>query len=316
MEMLSHVSRRAVSRSGAVLAGISLVLAAVGIANAGSGWPTGISVAQTGLTVTASGTWSWPEMDTNPKLSWTGYALSWGDVASGNTLGAYHLGDGTAATNLVTEIPGQGDNGPWGPVDHTYAAPGAYTVCAIIYDLGEVKPFKTVGYHSTKASGTSRNSDNSVDNQTAPPVACATIEVGTATASPTATEALTEPPSAAPTVAPTAAPTAAPTEAPTAAPTEAPTAATSEVPTATPTGTPVPLAVPAAVTGGAAAGGQPEDAALSITLSRASSTGSASPGTGGGGDRPLPTALWLALLVAGLGALGTIAVHSTRAVRK
>jgi hypothetical protein len=153
-------NRRRARRLGAGLLSIGLLLAAVGLVNAGSGSPSTISVVQDGLTVHASGTWSWPEMDTNPKLSYTGFAVSWGDITSGNTLGAYHLGDGTAATNVVMQIAIQGDAGPWGPVDHTYATAGTYTVCAIIYDLGEVKPFKTTGYHSLKASGTSRNSDN------------------------------------------------------------------------------------------------------------------------------------------------------------
>jgi len=189
--MASRASRQRAAGLGAGLMSIGLVLAAVGLVNAGTGAPSTIDVSRNGLTVSASGTWSWPEMDTNPKLSYTGFTVSWGDLTSGNTLGAYHLGDGTAATNFVSEIATQGDAGPWGPVGHTYATAGNYTICVIIYDLGEVKPFKAIGYHGLKASGTSRNSDNSVDKQSAPPVVCSTVNVVEETPAPTAQETQT-----------------------------------------------------------------------------------------------------------------------------
>jgi hypothetical protein len=192
---------------------IGLVLAAVGLVNAGTGAPSTIDVTRNGLTVSASGTWSWPEMDTNPKLSYTGFTVSWGDLTSGNTLGAYHLGDGTAATNFVSEIATQGDAGPWGPVGHTYATAGNYTICVIIYDLGEVKPFKAIGYHGLKASGTSRNSDNSVDKQSAPPVVCSTVNVVEETPVPTGQE--TQAASASPVASATPVASASPTESPT-----------------------------------------------------------------------------------------------------
>ncbi|MGZ6272688.1 MAG: hypothetical protein ACXWM8_00110 [Candidatus Limnocylindrales bacterium] len=326
--MPSRVSRRAVSRLVAGLAGMSLVMTAVGFADAGSGWPSGIKTTQNDFTVTASGTWSWPEMDTNPKLSWTGFAMSWGDLTSGNTLGAYHLGDGTAATNLVTMIPVQGDQGPWGPVSHTYAVAGTYTVCVIIYDLGEVQPFKTIGYHSTKASGTSRNSDNSVDNQTAPPVECSTIAVGgeggptetptpTPTATPTATPTETPTPTPSPTPTPTPSPTqtfgegAVPAQAGHAAP-SAPTGKTASSQTVRPEVQPAvgqtQLAAPPAQPAGGVAGDAP---ALTIRLTGATTSGG-SLATGSGRDGPNVPPLLLLAFLAGLGGLGMVKLGAAR----
>jgi hypothetical protein len=305
--MPSRASRQRVARLGAGLTSIGLVLAAVGLVYAGSGSPSTIGVTRNGLTVSASGTWSWPEMDTNPKLSYTGFAVSWGDVTRGNTLGAYHLGDGTAATNFVTEIPTQGDKGPWGPVDHTYATPGAYTICVIIYDLGEVKPFKPVGYHSLKASGTSRNSDNSVDKQTAPPVVCSTVEVVGETASPSATEA----------------PTASP------APTESPTPVTTVtvangVQGRTTTSAPSSVGDAAGPTAAAtpiAAGAPVElfqgETAVPISALSYDGAGPGSPGSNGGapGGGALLSVPLLLLLVA-VSTLGAIALASVRASRR
>jgi len=178
--MASRPSRRVVQRLGIGLTAVSLAMMVVGTVTAGSGSPATIGVSPTGaLTVQASGTWSWAEMATNSKLSYTGFAIDWGDVTSGNALGTYHIGDGTPATNVVLQptSPAQGISGLWGPLSHTYTAPGIYTVCVIIYDLGEVKPFKTTGYHSLKASGTSRNSDNSVDNKLEVPAMCTKVDL-------------------------------------------------------------------------------------------------------------------------------------------
>jgi len=192
--MASRPGRRVVQRLGIGLTAVSLAMMVVGTVTAGSGNPNTIGVIPSGaLTVQASGTWSWAEMATNPKLSYTGFALDWGDVTSGNALGIYHIGDGTPATNVVLQptSPAQGTSGLWGPASHTYAAPGVYTVCVILYDLGEVKPFKTTGYHGLKATGTSRNSDNSVDNKLEVPTMCTKVDLTapstTSTAVPTST---------------------------------------------------------------------------------------------------------------------------------
>jgi hypothetical protein len=165
---------------GIPLVAISLALmAAVGTANAGTGNPKTIAVTQAGpMSVNASGTWSWPEMVTATKMSYGGFAIDWGDLTSGNAVGSYHIGDGTAATDIVMQTsPAQGSSGSWGPVSHTYAAAGTNKVCVILYDLGEVKPFKATGYHSLLAGGTDRNTDNSVDNGNETPAMCQTIDV-------------------------------------------------------------------------------------------------------------------------------------------
>jgi len=184
-----RVGRRAVRRLGAPVVAISLVLMAVGTVLADSPGPSTIHVTKTGaLTVQVSGTWTWPEMASAAKLSYAGFAIDWGDITNGNDVGPYHIGDGTSATNVVIQptSPAQGPSGSFGPVSHTYAAAGSYTVCVIVYDLGQVTPFKTTGYHSLQAGGTGRNVDNSVDQKLDPPVQCATIEV--TAPSPSATE--------------------------------------------------------------------------------------------------------------------------------
>jgi len=172
---------------GASAVAILMAFTAAGTVAADSGGPGSIHVASTGaLSVSASGTWSWAEMATATKLSYTGFAIDWGDVTSGNTVGTYHLGDGTPATNFVMQptSPAQGPSGSWGAVSHTYASPGTYTVCAIIYDLGQVTPFKSTGYHSLQAGGSGRNTDNSVDQDHSAPVSCTKVDVAAPAATP------------------------------------------------------------------------------------------------------------------------------------
>ncbi len=229
--MAARPRARASARVLTVLAGLSLALVAAQIANAGSGDPASIAVNSTGgMSVSASGTWTWPEMLTNSKLSYAGYAIDWGDVTSGNAVpkpggGAYHVGDGTAATNFVLNptSPAQGASGMWGPVSHTYAAPGSYTVCVIVYDLGETTPFKATGYHGLRAGGTDRNTDNSVEQNGDVKTNCATIDVSTPTPTPsesTGGETATPAPSATPTPTPVATATPAATATPTPAASE------------------------------------------------------------------------------------------------
>ena len=84
-----------------------LVGSSAGLALGGVGDSTGITVDTSGgLSVVATGTWFWSENLTETPMSYLGWALDWGDVTSGNQVpkpggGAYHVGDGTAATNLV-----------------------------------------------------------------------------------------------------------------------------------------------------------------------------------------------------------------------
>ncbi len=153
---------------------------AAGTVLAGSGMPDSVHVTQTSpLTVSASGTWTWPEMATATPLSYTGFAIDWGDVTSGNAVGTYHIGDGTAATNLVMQptSPAQGASGSWGPATHTYVQAGTYKVCVILYDLGEETPFKATGYHGLRAGGIDYNTDNSVDTKQEVPALCSTVDV-------------------------------------------------------------------------------------------------------------------------------------------
>jgi hypothetical protein len=209
-------------RAGQVVAGVASVALAMvafaAVASAHSARPASISATVTSMSVQVSGSWTWTAEPKDPVPSYVGYAISWGDVTSGNDVGSYHVGDGTAATNVVFQptVPDQGGSGTWGPDSHTYAASGTYMVCVIMYDLGEVKPFPATGNESLIAGGPNRNKDNSVDNGYDPAVRCATVQVTSPTATPTMA------PSATPTMAPSATPTMAPTATPTVAPTPTP----------------------------------------------------------------------------------------------
>ena len=209
--MASRPNRRRVWRLAAGLTSLALALAAAGAVNAHAGNPASIKVIPTGaLTVQASGSWTWGEMATASKLSYAGFALDWGDTTTGNAVpkpggGDYHIGDGTAATNVVMHptSPAQGAAGTWGPVSHTYAQSGTYMVCVVVYDLGEVTPFKTSGYHGLTAGGPNRNTDNSAEKNSTGSTSCVSLDVVVPTASPTT--APTAPPTTAPTTAPSVA---------------------------------------------------------------------------------------------------------------
>ena len=180
-------------RGRQLLAGTASValamLAFASIATAHSAKPASISVTASNLTIQVSGTWTWKAEPTDPLPSYIGYAMSWGDVTSGNDVGAYHIGDGTSATNVVLQptTPAQGGSGSFGPVTHAYATAGTYQVCVIMYDLGETKPFPVTGQESLVAGGSSRNKDNSVDNGYDPGAQCATVQVTSPTPTPAAT---------------------------------------------------------------------------------------------------------------------------------
>jgi hypothetical protein len=203
----------------ALSASVVLIGSSAGLALGGVGSSTGITVVDAGgLAVQASGTWDWPENTTAAQKSYLGWAIDWGDVTSGNEVpkpggGAYHVGDGTAATNLVQQPtdPANGSSGTWGPSAHTYAAAGTYTVCVIIYDLGADMPFGDTGYHGLRAGGALRNQDNSVEQNDTVEGNCATITVTKPTPTPTLTPTLTPTPTPTPTATPTVAPTPTPT---------------------------------------------------------------------------------------------------------
>ncbi|MFO1541464.1 MAG: hypothetical protein ACKOTZ_13655 [Chloroflexota bacterium] len=121
--------------------------------------PATIDVETDGLTVTVSGSWTWPEQDapcgpgtrTNRAAGW---AADWGDGWTGNVVQSrdapagtgFHMGGATdnvvyrSAANgglgdCGTAIPGGGVTGTWGPLSHTYAEPGSSTLCVVAYDV-------------------------------------------------------------------------------------------------------------------------------------------------------------------------------------
>jgi hypothetical protein len=194
-------SRRVVGWLGIGLVSVSLAMVAVGSAAAHTGTGNGIVVTPAGLSVSASGTWTWGSQASASKLSYVGFAIDWGDTSSGNDVGTHHIGDGTAATNVVMQptTPAQGTSGTWGPISHTYAQAGTYTICAIIYDLGTSKPFLASGYHGLTAGGPTRNTDNSVDKGNAVPAICGQFVV----TGPSPSAVTTVAPSASTTVGPT-----------------------------------------------------------------------------------------------------------------
>jgi hypothetical protein len=134
--------------------------AALGSAGSGTG---AISVTRSGLSVTLQGTWSWPDVSApcgpgTPGGHAAGWAVQWGDGFTGNRVlakgskppGSY-FSVGTAtddAVHLSTANGGLGDcgtaasgpaSGTWGPIAHTYAQPGTYTACVVIYDVQYAK---------------------------------------------------------------------------------------------------------------------------------------------------------------------------------
>ncbi len=190
--------------AAALLSVALALLAFAGMVSAHAPKPSTISLTPTGgLSIQASGTWAWKSQATVTTQYYLGYAIDWGDISSGNAVGTYHIGDGTAATNLVLQnvSPAAGSSGTWGPTSHTYASPGTYTVCVLMYDLGPKLPPPTTGWWSTRAGGSGHNADNSVEELNVPAFQCATIQVAAATPTPIVT--------AAPTLAPSATPTAA-----------------------------------------------------------------------------------------------------------
>jgi hypothetical protein len=189
VRMSSRSSRQRLLRIGAGLMSMFLVLAAVGLVNADTGSSSAVTVVKNGLSVQVSGTWTWPSQATFVNKHYAGFAIDWGDVTSGNQLGAFHIGDGTASTNVIMQptTPDRGTSGSWGPVSHVYAKAGSYTVCVIMYDIGAVKPFKTTGYHSLQATGPGHNTDNQVDRLGTAGAVCATFDVAPNAASPTPT---------------------------------------------------------------------------------------------------------------------------------
>jgi hypothetical protein len=105
------------------------------------------------LKITIDGNWIWdsqiyPCIDSR----WVGWGIDWGDYdgnflqSKGQAAGVgFHIGspngdpnntdDNTISTNhdCGTSATGTGAaQGTWGPMTHTYAAPGSYAICAIM----------------------------------------------------------------------------------------------------------------------------------------------------------------------------------------
>ena len=189
--MRSRTFRQRVQVAVAGTASLVLALVAVvGLASAHTGKPASITASVSGNSVTVQGTWTWNSQATATAKYKIGYAIDWGDVTSGNAVSTFHIGDGTAATNVVLSnvSPSSGASGSWGPTGHTYTAPGTYTICVIMYDIGPVLATSqpTSGQFSSVAGGTGHNPDNSVEENMTPATQCTQVQVAAATATPTA----------------------------------------------------------------------------------------------------------------------------------
>ena len=106
------------------------------------------------LKVTLNGNWIW-DSQSFPCIDsrWVGWAIDWGDFngnfvqSKGQAAGVgFHVGsptgvntdDNTVSTNkdCGTSATGTGKaQGTWGPITHTYSAPGNYQICALMYDI-------------------------------------------------------------------------------------------------------------------------------------------------------------------------------------
>ena len=157
-------------RRFAALAGaMVMTLGVAGAVFADSGSPASINATVDGLKVTISGTWTWDAnscKDSSVKIA--GWAAAWGEPGyTDNAVpksggGSFYMGDANQGNTISTN----GDlchtpSGNWGPLSHTYAAPGSYDICVIIYDLRDPAP--ATGAHSLLAGGDDRNTDNSVE---------------------------------------------------------------------------------------------------------------------------------------------------------
>ena len=125
--------------------------------------------------MTLTGTWQWDRNQCDAVNDrYVGWAVDWDDPnAPGHLVPANKKGgqsylvgtpnDNTVHTNGDCGAPGgPGVQGTWGPISHTYAAPGQYEVCVVTYDIHRGDEGK-VGGHGLIAGGPDRNKDNSVE---------------------------------------------------------------------------------------------------------------------------------------------------------
>jgi len=188
------MNNRAFGRRTLAIVGAStmvLALATSVFANAANPGST-VTPTVDGLKVTLSGTWTWLKDEGGQGCDGglltgkrdVGFAADWGDAFAGNFVqskGAadgvgYNVGD--ALDNIVHQraaedigaCAGDAENstGSWGPISHTYAAAGTYTVCVLMYDIHYSDAERTTLNDASElvASGASKddhNKDNSAE---------------------------------------------------------------------------------------------------------------------------------------------------------
>jgi hypothetical protein len=152
----------------AVAGAMVLTLGLAGAVYADSGSPTSINAEADGMTVKVSGDWTWDQDscgNNNDKI--VGWAVDWGvpgytdNPVPKSGGGNFYMGDSVQGNTVFTIGEKCGSfPGPWGPLSHTYAEPGEYDICVIIYDM---RDGVTSGNHSNQAGGDDRNTDNSVE---------------------------------------------------------------------------------------------------------------------------------------------------------
>ena len=168
------------TRGLAIVAAASLVLSLAATVLADAPNPdNAVNVQVSGLTVTLNGTWQWTR-DCNlgviAAASQTdfrdvGFAVDWNDPAAAGNEVVPGLKVGTPTDNLVHQrgAAAQGtctgtttSSGAWGPISHTYAAPGTFRVCAVMYDIRLINT-PVSGRGSLVAGGATppHNEDNS-----------------------------------------------------------------------------------------------------------------------------------------------------------
>ena len=169
-------NRAFAKRTMAVLATIGLMLSVTATVLADAANPSGtINVQVRGLTVTLDGTWTWTRNcdsgTIHPGDRDVGWAVDWDDPSTAGNEVIPGVEVGTPTDNVVhlRAAADQGDcsggtstsSGPWGPISHTFAEPGEYDICAVMYDLK--MPPEASGRRSLIAGGDNHNTDNSVE---------------------------------------------------------------------------------------------------------------------------------------------------------
>jgi hypothetical protein len=201
-------------RSLALFAASALVLAVSATVLADSPNPDSTVNAQVnGLTVTLSGTWQWTRNCNSGTLDQghngvdgprdAGVAVDWGDPSAAGNEVVTGLEVGTPSDNLVhlrapadqgTCSGGDISSGAWGPISHTYAEAGEYSMCAVVYDV-RLADTPASGHLSLVAGGVNHNDDNSAEENSfesgvqcvkttivvATPIPVQSVEAGTGT---------------------------------------------------------------------------------------------------------------------------------------